>query len=72
MHFLKEDLNNLKQLDRKKVVKNTDMDQTIEYVKKIQLEQPGFFYTMRIDKDNIVKKFVLDKCQGEIELFTIW
>jgi hypothetical protein len=55
MHFLKDDINNLKQQDRRKIMKNTDMDRTIEYVKKIQIRQPGFFYTMNVDENNVVK-----------------
>lgn len=55
MHFLKNGIDNLKQYGRRNRMKNTDMDKTIEYVKKIQMEQPGLSYTMRIDEDNTVK-----------------
>uniref|UniRef100_A0A0A9T3X6 Protein FAR1-RELATED SEQUENCE n=1 Tax=Arundo donax TaxID=35708 RepID=A0A0A9T3X6_ARUDO len=55
MNFSKVDVNNLKQSDRRKRIKNTDMDRAIEFVKKIQLEDPRFYYTHRKEEDNTVR-----------------
>ena len=55
MTFGRTQLKNLKQADRLKKIGNTDIQSTLNYVKKLQKDQPGFYYSMRTDEENIVK-----------------
>jgi len=55
MNFGRTQLKNLKQADRKQKMRNTDIDSTMNYVKKMQKQHPGFYYTMRTDDDNTVR-----------------
>ncbi|KAL6839736.1 hypothetical protein ACP4OV_030424 [Aristida adscensionis] len=51
----KMDVNSLEQCDRLMKTRNTDVETTLEYVKRLQKEQPGFYYTIRTDEDNTVR-----------------
>uniref|UniRef100_A0A0A9TLJ5 MULE transposase domain-containing protein n=1 Tax=Arundo donax TaxID=35708 RepID=A0A0A9TLJ5_ARUDO len=54
LNFGKKHVNNLKQADQRKP-KNTDIESILKFFKKLQMEEPGFFYTMRTDEDNTVR-----------------
>jgi hypothetical protein len=49
--FNTRNLDNLKQKAQIKT-KSSDIDATVKYLKKVQMENPGFYYTMRVDENN--------------------
>lgn len=51
----KMDPNNLKQSDRVMKTRNTDIGSTLEHVRKLQKEQPGFYYYMKTDEDSTIR-----------------
>ncbi|XP_039821229.1 protein FAR1-RELATED SEQUENCE 5-like [Panicum virgatum] len=51
----KVDVNNLKQSDRLMKTRNTDIGCTLEHVRRLQKEQPGFYYTMKTDEDCTIR-----------------
>lgn len=50
-----KNLDNLKQDERLKKKKNTDIEWTLRYIEKLQIESPGFCYKMQTDSDNTVR-----------------
>jgi hypothetical protein len=59
--FLKVDCDNEIGCERKKYLEHNDAQTLLEYLKKKQAEDPGFFYAIEIDKENgrITNFFVL-------------
>ena len=55
MNFTKTDLKNLRQSDNQKRIKNTDIDRAVMLMNDLQVRQPRFYYTMRIDEGNTVR-----------------
>lgn len=55
MNFGKTQINNLKQADRRARLRNSDIDSTMQFVKKMQIKELGFYYTMSTDDANTVK-----------------
>lgn len=49
--FNTRNLDNFKQKARIKT-ESSDIDATVKYLKKVQMENPGFYYTMRVDENN--------------------
>ncbi|KAL6653058.1 hypothetical protein ACP70R_011983 [Stipagrostis hirtigluma subsp. patula] len=51
----KMEVNNLEQSDRLMNSGNTDIESTLEHVRRLQKEQPGFYYAVKTDEINIVR-----------------
>ncbi|KAL6623021.1 hypothetical protein ACP70R_032900 [Stipagrostis hirtigluma subsp. patula] len=49
-----KNLDNLQQKEKRRS-DNTDIENTLKYLNKFQMEHPGFYYTMKTDKDNTVQ-----------------
>ncbi|XP_039771613.1 protein FAR1-RELATED SEQUENCE 9-like isoform X1 [Panicum virgatum] len=51
----KVDVNSLKQSGRLMKARNTDIGSTLEHVRRLQKEQPGFYYALRTDEDSTIR-----------------
>ena len=43
-------------------IRNSDIETIVNYLKKVQNESPGFYYTMRMDEEKHSEKHILDRC----------
>ena len=64
--FNAKNLDNLKQKERIKT-RNSDIETTVNYLKKVQNESPGFYYTMRMDEENIVRSIFWTDARGRMD-----
>jgi len=64
--FNSRNLDNLKQKERIKT-KSSDIEATVKYLKKVQMENPGFYYTMRVDDENIVRSIFWTDARGKMD-----
>ena len=64
--FNARNLDNLKQKERIKT-RNSDIEATVNYLKKVQIESPGFYYTMRVDEENRVKSIFWTDARGKMD-----
>ena len=64
--FKARNLDNLKQKERIKT-RNSDIEATVNYLKKVQIESPGFYYTMRVDEENRVKSIFWTDARGKMD-----
>ena len=63
--FNAKNLDNLKQKERIKT-RNSDIETTVKYLKKVQNESPGFYYTRRMDEENIVRSIFWTDARGRM------
>jgi hypothetical protein len=64
--FTTKNLDTLKQKERTKLM-DTDIDATVKYLKKLQLENEGIDYTMRFDDQNTVRSIYLTDGRGKMD-----
>jgi hypothetical protein len=66
MSFTTKNLDNLKKKKRTKSM-DTDIDATVKYLKKLQLENVGIDYTMRFDDQNTMKSIFWTGARGKMD-----
>ena len=60
-------VSNLEQFDRLMKTENTDIESTLEHVRRLQKEQPGFYYAIRTDGDNTVRSIFWTDAQARLD-----
>ncbi|CAN6247646.1 unnamed protein product [Urochloa humidicola] len=60
-------VNNLEQSDRLITAENTDIEITLEHIRRLQKEQPGFYYAIKTDGDNTVKSIFWTDAQARLD-----
>nr|TKW03388.1 hypothetical protein SEVIR_7G020600v2 [Setaria viridis] len=60
-------VNNLEQSDRLMKIENTDIESTLEHVRRLQKEQPGFYYAIKTDGDNTVRSIFWTDAQARLD-----
>ncbi|RCV32830.1 hypothetical protein SETIT_7G034000v2 [Setaria italica] len=63
----KVDSNNLKQSDRLMKTRNTDIGSTLEHVRRLQKEQPGFYYAMKTDEDSTIRSIFWTDARARLD-----
>ncbi|CAL5028599.1 unnamed protein product [Urochloa decumbens] len=63
----KVDANNRKQSDRLMKTRNTDIGSTLEHVRRLQKEQPGFYYAMKIDEDSTIRSIFWTDARARLD-----
>ncbi|PUZ46224.1 hypothetical protein GQ55_7G035200 [Panicum hallii var. hallii] len=63
----KVDVNNLKQSDRLMKTRNTDIGSTLEHVRRLQKEQPGFYYAMKTDEDSTIRSIFWTDARARLD-----
>jgi hypothetical protein len=63
----KVDVNNLKQSYRLMKTRNTDIGSTLEHVRRLQKEQPGFYYAMKTDEDSTIRNIFWTDARARLD-----
>ncbi|XP_034604200.1 protein FAR1-RELATED SEQUENCE 5 isoform X2 [Setaria viridis] len=63
----KMDANSLKQSDSQMEIRNTDIEITLEHVRRFQMEQPGFFYAIKTDDRNTVRSIFWTDARARLD-----
>ncbi|KAL6653059.1 hypothetical protein ACP70R_011984 [Stipagrostis hirtigluma subsp. patula] len=61
------DANNMKQSDRQTETRNTDIERTLQHLRRFQREQPGFFYAIKTDDGNTVRSIFWTDAQARLD-----
>lgn len=62
-----KNLDNLKQDERIKKMKNTYIEWTRRYIEKLQFENPGFIYKMQIDADDTIRSIFWTDARSRLD-----
>uniref|UniRef100_A0A0A8Y9M9 Protein FAR1-RELATED SEQUENCE n=1 Tax=Arundo donax TaxID=35708 RepID=A0A0A8Y9M9_ARUDO len=63
----KMNVNNLEQSNRLMKTGNTDIQSTLEHLRRLQKEQPGFYYAIKTDEDNTVRSIFWTDAQARLD-----
>ncbi|TVU07338.1 hypothetical protein EJB05_47388, partial [Eragrostis curvula] len=63
----KMDGNNVEQSDRPTKTRNRDIESALEHIRKLQKEQPGFYYTVRTEESNTVKSIFWTDARARLD-----
>ncbi|XP_039771617.1 protein FAR1-RELATED SEQUENCE 5-like [Panicum virgatum] len=60
-------VSNLEQFDRLMKTENTDIECALEHLRRLQKEQPGFYYAIKTDGDNTVRSIFWTDAQARLD-----
>ncbi|CAO2034124.1 unnamed protein product [Urochloa humidicola] len=63
----KVDVNSMKQSDRLMKTRNTDIGSTLEHVRRLQKQQPGFYYAMKTDEDSTIRSIFWTDARARLD-----